>query len=65
MPRKNYRRGPDKQIGTRTIPKKKKKRKCMMCEKDFISSWIGHRICTPCKSTGYSQTGGEYSIMAH
>tara|TARA_Y100001951_G_C11151139_1_gene189267 strand:- start:50 stop:253 length:204 start_codon:yes stop_codon:yes gene_type:complete len=41
----------------------KKKRKCMMCEKDFMSEWIGNRICDPCKSTDYWKTGNDYSIM--
>ena len=28
-----------------------KKRKCLMCETEFTSSWPGERICSSCKST--------------
>ena len=40
----------------------RKKRKCMMCEKYFMSEWIGNRICEPCKDTDYWKTGNDYSI---
>ena len=38
----------------------KKERDCMMCYQPFISEGIHNRICIPCKSTGYWQTGNDY-----
>ena len=38
----------------------KKKRKCMMCKKEFISDWIGNRICNPCKLTDTWKSGNCY-----
>jgi hypothetical protein len=26
-------------------------RKCLMCAKDFLSSWAGNRICKKCRSS--------------
>ena len=28
-----------------------KKRKCLMCRKDFTSAWAGERVCKDCKQT--------------
>ena len=50
-------------VHDRKIKKTYTVRKCMMCENDFKSSWIGNRICNPCKSTEYYQTGNDYTIM--
>ena len=38
-------------------------RKCMMCENDFKSSWIGNRICEYCKNTDDWKSGNDYTIM--
>jgi hypothetical protein len=52
-----------KAVHDRKIKKNYTMRKCMMCENNFKSSWIGNRICNPCKSTDYWKTGNDYSIM--
>ncbi|WP_343561769.1 hypothetical protein [Kiloniella sp. b19] len=26
----------------------RKKRKCLRCQEDFMSEWVGNRICEPC-----------------
>ena len=34
-----------------------KKRKCLMCGKDFLSRHIGERVCTSCKETTTWRSG--------
>ena len=34
-----------------------KKRKCLMCEKDFLSRHIGERVCISCKETTTWRSG--------
>ncbi len=41
---KNKKPEPDKEYVS-------KSRKCLMCRKDFTSSWAGERICKDCKQT--------------
>ena len=33
------------------------RRKCLMCEKTFDSSWSGNRICKSCKDTSLYESG--------
>ena len=35
-----------------------KDRKCLMCEKDFLSGHIGERVCRNCKETTTWRSGG-------
>ena len=55
-----FRRGA---VHDRKIKKTYTIRKCMMCQQDFKSSWIGNRICEYCKNTDDWKTGNDYSIM--
>ena len=32
-------------------PEERMKRKCLCCKKEFMSDWIGNRICPKCKDT--------------
>jgi len=43
----------DKGVETpeREIETEEKIRSCLICRKDFQSSWAGERICRGCKST--------------
>ena len=36
--------------------KDKKNRMCLMCMEDFLSAWIGERICPACKATAAYRT---------
>jgi len=36
-----------------------KARKCLMCRKEFSSSWPGERICSSCKQTSAWTDGGS------
>ncbi|MDE0991625.1 MAG: hypothetical protein OSA23_00360 [Rhodospirillales bacterium] len=38
-----------------------KKRKCLMCTKDFTSQHLGERVCTNCKSTSAWRESGYYA----
>ena len=38
-------------------PPLRKERKCLMCSKDFVSSHVGERVCTNCKSTAAWREG--------
>ena len=59
-PRDQYfRRGA---VHDRKIKKSYTVRKCLFCEQNFQSEGIHNRLCTPCKSTGYWQTGNDYSL---
>jgi hypothetical protein len=33
----------------------RKLRKCLCCEKKFMSEWIGNRMCEPCKQGSRTQ----------
>ncbi len=35
----------------------RKKRKCLMCNKGFVSQHIGERVCSNCKSTAAWREG--------
>ncbi len=35
----------------------RKRRRCLMCWKLFISAWQGERICTDCKQSGTWRDG--------
>ena len=38
------------QIKPSSMDKQEKLRKCLTCEKEFLSSWAGNRICKKCRS---------------
>ena len=38
-------------------PPIRKERKCLMCGKEFVSSHVGERVCTNCKSTAAWREG--------
>jgi hypothetical protein len=38
-----------------------KKRKCLMCSKDFTSQHLGERVCTNCKGTSAWRESGYYA----
>ena len=60
-PRSQYfRRGA---VHDRKIKKSYVIKKCLFCEQDFQSEGTHNRLCTPCKSTGYWQTGTDYSLI--
>ncbi len=60
-PRSQYfRRGA---VHDRKIKKSYVIKKCLFCEQDFQSEGTHNRLCTPCKSTGYWQTGNDYSLI--
>ena len=35
----------------------KKRRNCLMCSSEFVSSWPGERVCQSCKSTSAWREG--------
>lgn len=46
-------------VGDRYVSKqnpKAKWRKCLCCGEGFMSSWIGNRICSPCKESELFQS---------
>ena len=42
----------------------KKKRKCMTCSAEFISTWNGNRICKSCLNSSLWKSGPNYSIQS-
>ena len=43
---------------------RKKKRTCIMCRKEFMSDWAGHRFCKECKGTGTYKVGHDsYRVL--
>ena len=60
-PRSQYfRRGA---VHDRKIKKSYVIKKCLFCEQDFQSEGTHNRLCTPCKSTVYWQSGNDYSLI--
>lgn len=48
---------------------KQKVRKCLKCNRPFLSSWAGHRICSACNSKNQkiseSTARDEYGVAYH
>ena len=42
----------------------KKKRKCMTCATEFISTWNGNRVCKLCKSTDLWKSGPNCAVQS-
>ena len=41
----------------------KKKRKCMTCASEFISTWNGNRICKSCLNSSLWKSGVNFCIQ--
>tara|TARA_Y100001951_G_C11087339_1_gene154764 strand:+ start:213 stop:512 length:300 start_codon:yes stop_codon:yes gene_type:complete len=41
----------------------KKKRKCMTCATEFISTWNGNRICKSCLDSSLWKSGANFCIQ--
>ena len=41
----------------------KKKRKCMTCASEFISTWNGNRICKSCLNSSLWKSGPNFCIQ--
>ena len=41
-----------------------KMRRCLKCGKEFLSEWIGNRICPKCKSSPIFRTRGLDVVSA-
>ena len=44
--------------------KQNQRRKCLTCGKKFDSSWIGNRICKPCKAGKAYRSGTDFDTPA-
>ena len=42
----------------------KKKRKCMVCATEFISTWNGNRVCKLCKSNDLWKSGPNCAVQS-
>ncbi len=54
----------DKSITSKPKPERPpvvKKRKCLMCSKDFTSQHVGERVCVNCKGTSAWRESGYYA----
>ncbi len=47
----------------RTCEHVRARRRCLRCETDFDSAWVGERICPHCKSTSAWRSGQPAPIF--
>ncbi len=45
------------------LPYDQKTRSCLKCQDEFVSSWVGERICPRCKnSQGWRTSGADFEL---